>query len=140
MSKCWPVVFGGKGSGSYPFGWSKEGPVEREQAVLSVIKTLLTNGDGFARIARYLNSRPGHQPRRGERWTRQTVVAVASKAALLPSKSGGDVKIAWRPPIQRPGSGAQQAGPDHERCVRRGGTRHARCQRDLRRAVESRLA
>jgi hypothetical protein len=25
----------GKGSGSYPFGWSKDGPVERERGVLS---------------------------------------------------------------------------------------------------------
>ena len=78
---------GGKGSGSYPFGWSKGGPVEREQAVLSVIKTMLTNGDGFAEIARYLNSRPDHQPRRSKKgWTRQTVAAVASNAGLLPSK------------------------------------------------------
>jgi hypothetical protein len=38
---------------------------------------------GFAEIARYLNSRPSHQPRRGERWTRQTVVAVASRAGLI---------------------------------------------------------
>jgi DNA invertase Pin-like site-specific DNA recombinase len=57
---------GGKGSGSYPFGWSKEGPVEREQHVLSVIKTMLTNGDGYAKIARYLNSRPDHHPRLGQ--------------------------------------------------------------------------
>jgi DNA invertase Pin-like site-specific DNA recombinase len=78
---------GGKGSGSYPFGWSKEGPVEREQAVLSVIKTMLTNGDGFAKIARYLNSRPDHQPRRSKKgWTRQMVAAVANNAGLLPSK------------------------------------------------------
>jgi DNA invertase Pin-like site-specific DNA recombinase len=78
---------GGKGSGSYPFGWSKDGPVEREQAVLSVIKTMLTNGDGFATIARYLNARPDHQPRRGKKgWTRQMVAAVADNAGLLPSK------------------------------------------------------
>jgi DNA invertase Pin-like site-specific DNA recombinase len=77
---------GGKGSGSYPFGWSKGGPIEREQAVLSVIKTMLTNGAGFAEIARYLNSRPEHQPRHGERWTRQTVAGVASKAGIMPSK------------------------------------------------------
>jgi hypothetical protein len=78
---------GGKSSGSYPFGWSKDGPVEREQAVLSVIKTMLTNGDGFAEIARYLNSRPDHQPRRAERWTRQTVAAVAGRAGLPSSKT-----------------------------------------------------
>jgi DNA invertase Pin-like site-specific DNA recombinase len=78
---------GGKGSGSYPVGWSKDGPVEREQAVLSVIKTMLTNGDGFAKIARYLNCRPDHQPRRGKKgWTRQMVAAVANNAGLLPSK------------------------------------------------------
>jgi DNA invertase Pin-like site-specific DNA recombinase len=78
---------GGKGSGSYSFGWSKEGPIEREQAVLSVIKTMLTNGDGFAKIARYLNSRPNHQPRRSKKgWIRQMVTAVAGNAGLLPSK------------------------------------------------------
>jgi DNA invertase Pin-like site-specific DNA recombinase len=77
---------GGKGSGSYPFGWSKEGPVEREQAVLSVIKTMLSQGRSLAVIAAYLNSRPDHQPRHCERWTRQTVAGVASKAGIMPSK------------------------------------------------------
>jgi DNA invertase Pin-like site-specific DNA recombinase len=77
---------GGKGSGSYPFGWSKGGPVEREQHVLSVIKTLLSQGRSLALIAAYLNSRPDHQPRHGERWTRQTVAGVASKAGIMPSK------------------------------------------------------
>jgi hypothetical protein len=47
---------------------------------------MLTNGDGFAEIARYLNSRPDHQPRRGVRWTRQTVAAVASRANLIRTK------------------------------------------------------
>lgn len=73
---------GGKGSGSYPFGWSKGGPVEREQHVLSVIKTLLSQGRSLAVVATYLNSRPGHHPRHGERWTRQTVAGVASKAGI----------------------------------------------------------
>jgi hypothetical protein len=67
-------------SGSYPFGWSKGGQVEREQHVLSVIKTRLPQGRNLAVIAAYLNSRPGHHPRHGERWTRQTFAGVASKA------------------------------------------------------------
>jgi hypothetical protein len=57
-----------------------------------VIKTMLTNGDGFAEIARYLNSRPGHHPRHGERWTRQTVAGVASKAGIMPSKITKETK------------------------------------------------
>jgi hypothetical protein len=61
--------------------------------VLSVIKTMLTNGDGFAKIARYLNSRPDHQPRRGQEWTRQTVAVVAGTAGLLPSQRGGDAQV-----------------------------------------------
>jgi DNA invertase Pin-like site-specific DNA recombinase len=77
---------GGKGSGSYPFGWSKGGPVEREQHVLSVIKTVLSQGHALDVIAEYLNRRPGHQPRHAARWTRQLVGAVASKARLQPSK------------------------------------------------------
>ena len=54
-----------------------------------MIKTMLTNGDGFAEIARSLNSRPDHQPRKGREWTRQTVAVVASKAGLLRKVGGG---------------------------------------------------
>jgi DNA invertase Pin-like site-specific DNA recombinase len=77
---------GGKGSGSYPFGWSKGGHVEREQHVLSVIKTMLSQGQTLDVIAAYLNRRPGHQPRHATRWTRQMVGGVASKAGIIPSK------------------------------------------------------
>jgi DNA invertase Pin-like site-specific DNA recombinase len=74
---------GGKGSGSYPFGWSKDGPVEREQHVLAVIKTMLSQGQTLAVIAEYLNRRPGHQPRHAARWTRQTVGSIVTKAGLI---------------------------------------------------------
>jgi DNA invertase Pin-like site-specific DNA recombinase len=71
---------GGKGSGSYPFGWSKGGPTQREQHVLSVIKTMLSQGQTLDVIAAYLNRRSGHQPRHAERWTRQLVGAAATRA------------------------------------------------------------
>jgi DNA invertase Pin-like site-specific DNA recombinase len=77
---------GGKGSGSYPFGWSKGGPVEREQHVLSVIRNMRSQGQTGDVIAEYLNRRPGHQPRRAERWTRQLVAGVACKVGIMPSK------------------------------------------------------
>jgi hypothetical protein len=67
----------GKDSGSYPFDWSKAGQVEREQHVLSVIKTMVSQGQTLDAVAGYLNRRPGHQPRHATRWTRQMVGAMA---------------------------------------------------------------
>ena len=71
-----------KGLRVVPVRLVQGGQVEREQHVLSVIKTMLAQGQTLDVIAEYLNRRPGHQPRHAARWTRQTVGAVASKAGL----------------------------------------------------------
>jgi DNA invertase Pin-like site-specific DNA recombinase len=77
---------GGKGSGSYPFGWSKGGPVEREHHVLSVIKTMLAQGQTLDVVAEYLNRRPGHQPRHARegpgRWWGQSRTRRACSAEI----------------------------------------------------------
>jgi DNA invertase Pin-like site-specific DNA recombinase len=73
---------GGKGSCSYPFGWSKVGPIEREH-VMSVIKTMISQGQTLEVVAEYLNRRPGHQPRHAARGTRQMVGAIATNAGLI---------------------------------------------------------
>lgn len=77
---------GGKPSGSYPFGWSKDGPVEREQHVISVVATLHRQGSTLDQIAAHLNSRPDHHPRRAARWTRQTVGATKQTSRTAPKK------------------------------------------------------
>lgn len=72
----------GKGSGSYPFGWDKDGPVRREQQVLSVIKTMLRQDQTTEEIAYHLNSLADHQPRHAEKWSARSVGHVATKAKL----------------------------------------------------------
>jgi DNA invertase Pin-like site-specific DNA recombinase len=73
---------GGKASGSYPLGHARDGEDDREQAVLSAIRTLLQRGDTLDEVATYLNHRPNHHPRHAQRWTRQTVGAVVARAGL----------------------------------------------------------
>lgn len=77
---------GGKASGSYPFGWTKDGEDDREQAVLSTIKTLLSQGLTLDAIAADLNRRPHHYPRHADRWTRQTVGSVVARLDLRASR------------------------------------------------------
>lgn len=74
---------GGKASdSSYPLGHTRDGEDDREQAVLSAIRTLLQRGDTLDEVATYLNYRPNHHPRHAQRWTRQTVRAVVARADL----------------------------------------------------------
>lgn len=68
---------GGKGSGSYPFGWTKEGQDEREQGVLEAISALRAGGHPPADIAAWLNSRPDMHPRRATEWTVRGVKRLA---------------------------------------------------------------
>lgn len=64
---------GGKGSGSYRFGWTKHGPDEREQGVIEAIRTLRAGGHPTADIAAWLNARPNMQPRHAAEWTARGV-------------------------------------------------------------------
>lgn len=68
---------GGKGEGSYPFGWSKDGPVPREQRVLARARELRAEGLTWQQVADVLNEE-GHRPRAAERWTARNVAKVSA--------------------------------------------------------------
>lgn len=74
---------GGKAEGRYPFGWSKSGPVEREQHVLAYARALVEGGHSLAVVASRLNSRSAewHQ-RNGKPWTRQNLHVVCRNAGI----------------------------------------------------------
>jgi DNA invertase Pin-like site-specific DNA recombinase len=72
----------GKGSGSYPFGYDKDGRVDREQTVLAVITAGLSAGQTKAEISAHLNTLPDHEPRNAEQWTPRSVGHVITKAKL----------------------------------------------------------
>ena len=57
-------------------GRTRDGEGDREQAALSATRTLLQRGDTLDEVGTYLDHRPNHHPRHGQRWTRQTVGAV----------------------------------------------------------------
>lgn len=82
------AVAGGKASGSYPLGYTRDGEDDRKQAVLSAIRTLLQRGDTLDEVATYLNHRPNHHPRHAAHWTRQTVGAVVARAGLRAAPCG----------------------------------------------------
>ena len=64
---------GGHAVGCYRFGSSKEGPVDREQAVLLCIRSLREQGRTWAQVAVYLNGQgPKWRPRTAARWTAAT--------------------------------------------------------------------
>lgn len=72
---------GGKAQGRYPFGWSKEGAVPREQNVMAYVRALAAQGESWRTIARLLNNRgPEWYPRTGRPWTHQNLAAVAKGA------------------------------------------------------------
>lgn len=72
---------GGQSVGRYPFGWSRDGEVAREQRVLATIRDLRDAGETWAAIADDLNDRgPVYAPRHAPRWTTQTLHKVARDA------------------------------------------------------------
>lgn len=74
---------GGKAVGRYPFGWSRDGEVEREQAVLGVIRELRARGLDWRTLAAELNERgPEFGPRYADEWSVGTVNNVGRKAGI----------------------------------------------------------
>jgi len=59
---------GGHPSGSYPFGWSKDGQVPAEQRVLAEVHAMRRAGHDWQAVADCLNER-GLSPRRATAWT-----------------------------------------------------------------------
>ncbi len=53
---------GGKAVGRYPFGWSKDGEVPREQRVLIAVRDLRADGLRWQDVADRLNARSGCGP------------------------------------------------------------------------------
>lgn len=70
------VATGGKGSGSYPYGWCKSGEVPTEQRVLTYIRRLRDLGQPWQAIAEDLNVE-GLTPRSVARWSAANVAKVA---------------------------------------------------------------
>lgn len=62
------AVRGGHASGSYPYGFSKAGPVAHEQQVLAEVRSLREQGQDWDEIAQLLNAR-GVAPRKAKSWT-----------------------------------------------------------------------
>lgn len=67
---------GGKAVGRYPYGWSKDGPVPREQEVLHRIEAHRAAGLAWDDVAERLNA-DGLRPRRAPRWTARNLGKVA---------------------------------------------------------------
>jgi DNA invertase Pin-like site-specific DNA recombinase len=72
---------GGKAVGRYPFGMSKDGPVEREVTVLRVMADMRAEGWPWHRVAAELNER-GLHPRHAAQWTTQTANHAGLKAGI----------------------------------------------------------
>src|ERR687894_1667659 len=61
---------GGKAVGRYPFGWSKDGEVAREQRVLVAVRDLRADGLRWRDLADRLNAGGGaYRPRQARPWT-----------------------------------------------------------------------
>jgi DNA invertase Pin-like site-specific DNA recombinase len=73
---------GGKGEGRYPFGWGKNGPVEREQGVLAHVRVLRARGTSWQLVADDLNKRPHFGPRTAERWSGALTAHLGRKAGI----------------------------------------------------------
>lgn len=74
------VAAGGKGSGSYPYGWSRHGAVQSEQRVLAYVRRLRSMGQPWQAIADDLNVE-GLAPRSVPRWTAANVAKVARQTS-----------------------------------------------------------
>lgn len=67
---------GGKSSGSYPYGWNRNGPVTTEQHVLEQVQGWRSDGWTWQTIADRLNA--DHLPNRsGRPWTAANIAKVA---------------------------------------------------------------
>ena len=72
------VAAGGKGSGSYPFGFTRLGPDDREQAVLAHVRVLREQGATWAQVAARLNAMgPQWRPRTAATWSYASIRKVA---------------------------------------------------------------
>lgn len=61
---------GGHGVGRYPFGLSKDGPIEREQRVLDAMRELRASGEPWHKVAAQLNERGDeYRPRHAGQWS-----------------------------------------------------------------------
>lgn len=70
---------GGHPGGFFPFGLGKDGPVEREQAVLALIRSLRAQGSTWEQVAEFLNAGGAeYAPRTATRWTPRNAAKVAS--------------------------------------------------------------
>jgi DNA invertase Pin-like site-specific DNA recombinase len=67
---------GGHGSGRYPYGDSKAGPVPSEQATLAVIHDLRRTGQTWRAVADHLNTQ-GIEPQTASSWSEAGVRKVA---------------------------------------------------------------
>lgn len=59
---------GGHASGSYPYGFSKAGPIAHEQRVLEDVRAMREQGYDWQEVADLLNAR-GVTPRKAKAWT-----------------------------------------------------------------------
>lgn len=73
---------GGHGVGAYPFGHSKDGPVEREQGVLDRVRVLRAAGTSWSQVADDLNGRVSFGPRTADRWTAAKAAHLGRKAQI----------------------------------------------------------
>ena len=73
------VASGGKGSGSYPYGWDRHGEVASEQRVLTYVRRLRNMGQTWQAIADDLNAE-GLVPRTAPRWTAANVAKGTAHA------------------------------------------------------------
>ena len=68
---------GGKATGRYPRGSSKDGPVPNEQAAIENVRLMRKKGKTWEQVARQINNRGAHwYPRTGRPWTRQNLAAA----------------------------------------------------------------
>lgn len=69
---------GGKPSGRYPYGWSKDGAVPDEQHVIETVHSLRATGMTWDAVTDEINRRgPRWHARTGRVWTRQNLSATA---------------------------------------------------------------
>lgn len=74
---------GGHGVGRYPFGQSKDGPIEREQRVLGAMRELRAAREPWHKVAALLNDRGEEfRPRHAECWSLALANHTGRKAGI----------------------------------------------------------
>ncbi|SDY35899.1 hypothetical protein SAMN05660209_02685 [Geodermatophilus africanus] len=74
---------GGKAVGRYPFGWSKDGEVAREQRVLVAVRDLRADGLRWRDVADRLNAGgAAYRPRKADAWTAAGPAKVGRRADI----------------------------------------------------------